>query len=380
VTGTGIKRRAFLGMMARGVPGALGLAGLLQLGPPGLLLGDASAATPTTPGGFQIIDAHTHLQPRGPHHPWNDYAGAADSALGEMDGHGVTRTIIMPPPMSPDAREPYDFEDFAPSLRKHPNRFSYLGGGGTLNPMFDDAVRTGAADAGVQRHFEARAREILAGGAAGFGEMACEHFSFGPRHPYESAPPDHPLMLRLAGIAAEAGVPIDVHMEAVRADMPMPARILERSSNNPPTLRANLDRFRALLASNRKASIIWAHAGWDNTGDRTVALCDELMSANPNLYMSLKVGHGGLRSNALMNDDGVAKPGWIALVGKFADRFLIGSDRFYNAPGISLRDDPEVVDDVLGFVRQLPADVARKVAFENPTRLYRLPSSGGAPT
>jgi len=90
----------------------------------------------------------------------------------------------------------------------------------------------------------------------------------------------------------------------VRADMPIPA-LLERSPNSPPTLKANIDRFRALLASNRKASIIWSHAGWDNTADRTVTLCEDLLSSNPNLYMSLKIGSASLPLNRPVTPEGL---------------------------------------------------------------------------
>jgi hypothetical protein len=171
--------------------------------------------------------------------------------------------------------------------------------------MLHEAVRAGTVDAELERNFEARAQEIVTGGALGFGEMSCEHLSFNPRHPYTSAPPDHPLMLRLAEVAAQLGVPIDLHMEAVRADMPTPPRFLERSPNNPPTLKVNIDRFRTLLASNRKASIIWSHAGWDNTGDRTVMLCEDLLSSNPNLYMSLKIDSVSLPLNRPVTPEGL---------------------------------------------------------------------------
>lgn len=268
-----IDRRAFLELAARGVPSVVGLGAAFQIiasgwtGTPGSLTMVANAENApgaTAPATTPIIDTHAHLQARGPHHPQSDYGGAAARALEDMDREGIGRTIIMPPPFSPDSPGKYDFEDFAGAMSERASRLSCLGGGGTLNPMLHQAVRSGSAD--LERNFDARARVIVAGGALGFGEMSCEHLSFNPRHPYTSAPPDHPLMLRLVEIAAQLGVPIDLHMEAVRADMPTPPRFLERSPNNPPTLKANIDRFRALLASNRKASIIWSHAGWDNTG------------------------------------------------------------------------------------------------------------------
>jgi hypothetical protein len=370
-----IDRRAFLGLMARGGPGVLSLAGFKftrSISYASLLAQNAGIVAGQLP--YPIIDTHAHLQARGPHHPEADYGGAVANAIEEMDRQGISRTILMPPPFGPDSPGAYDFEDFAGPMSQRPNQLSCLGGGGTLNPMFHEAVRAGTADSSVQRHFDARANAILAGGALGFGEMSLEHFSFNPRHPYTSAPPDHPLMLRLADIAAAHSVPIDVHMEAVLADMPTPSKFLELSPNNPPSLKANIDRFRTLLAHNRNASIVWAHVGWDNTGDRTVMLCHDLMSTNPNLFMSLKIDEQSLPITRPVNPEGIAKPGWLKFTVHFADRILVGSDNFYDAPGIELRDVPRV-ENVMNFVRQLPPDVARRIAYENPTRLYRLPQA-----
>ena len=157
----------------------------------------------TAPGATHIIDTYAHLQARGAHHPQSDFGGAAAKALEGMDREGMSRAIIMPPPFSPDS--PGKYEDFTGAIGEHTSRFSYLGGGGTLNPMLHEAVRAETVEAALERNFEARAREIVAGGALGFGEMSCESLSFDPRHPYTSAPPDHPLMLRLAEIAAQLG-------------------------------------------------------------------------------------------------------------------------------------------------------------------------------
>jgi hypothetical protein len=86
--------------------------------------------------------------------------------------------------------------------------------------------------------------------------------------------------------------------------------------------------------------------------------------------MSLKIYSVSLPLNRPVTPEGVAKPGWLALVTRFADRFLLGSDNFYDVPGVSLRDLPRVAD-VLNFVRQLPATAQLKIASKNPRRLSR---------
>lgn len=55
-------------------------------------------------------------------------------------------------------------------------------------------------------------------------------------------------------------MPIDIHMEAVPDDMPLPLGL--NPSHNPGILKANISAFERLLSHNRKAKIIWAHAGW----------------------------------------------------------------------------------------------------------------------
>lgn len=241
-------------------------------------------------GGMAYIDTHNHLVGRlGPRTRFTDldYDGAARIALATMDKLGIKKMFIMPPPFSRDHPHKYDVDDFIGTVKKYSDRFAFLGGGGTLNVMIQQAVHDGNTSKEVRNRFEKKALEILSKGALGFGEMTAEHLSLGPNHPYESAPPDHPLFLLLADIAARHDVPIDIHMEAIPEEMPLPKWL--RSPPNPGILRPNITAFERLLTHNRKAKIIWAHVGWDNTGSRTAALTAEMLKKHPNLYMSFKI-------------------------------------------------------------------------------------------
>src|SRR5438876_3824785 len=97
--------------------------------------------------------------------------------------------------------------------------------------MLQDAVTSGKYD---EQAFKKRAEELVRLGVAGFGEISLEHFSPPNVSDYQYAPPDHPLMLALAGIAAKAGIPIAVHMEAVSAPMALPAGL--KVPPHPPQL------------------------------------------------------------------------------------------------------------------------------------------------
>ncbi|MEW6265805.1 MAG: amidohydrolase family protein [Thermodesulfobacteriota bacterium] len=317
------------------------------------------------------IDVHNHLFAKFPSQGQTvtDYEGAVQNALTQMNELGVRKAIIMPHPFTYNQRDTYVFEDFLSALKPYPDRFGFLGGGGTLNVMLMEAARDGRTSPELRAVFEKRAREILAKGALGFGEMATEHVSFRKDHPYESAPTDHPLLLLLADIAAEAGVPLDLHMEAVPQDMPLPAGL--DSPPNPKTLRANIQAFERLLAHNRRAKIIWSHVGWCNTGSRTVELCRRLLAEHPNLYMSFKIRPDSLPQNRPLNKDGQIKPEWVRLVADFPDRFMLGADQFF-MPLQLAKQRPRPVEAVYAFVSQLPESLKAKVGYENARQVFKI--------
>lgn len=320
------------------------------------------------------IDTHNHLFGRfGPRSgsPVLDYEGAAQVALAKMNALGIEKMLIMPPPFPPNHPNKYDMDDFLDVVKKHTDRFGFLGGGGTLNPMIQQVVYDGTTSPEVGQIFEEKALEILSGGALGFGEMTAEHFSMNPRHPYETAPPDHPLFLLLADIAARHDVPIDIHMEAVPEEMALPNNERLRSPRNPKRLRPNIAAFERLLAHNREAKIIWAHAGWCNTGRRTPALMGDLLARHANLYMSIKIGRDSVHENRPLNRYWEIKPEWLNLCIRYPDRFLIGSDHFYLSPRIPRRM-PRHAEASKVFLSQLPPEIASKVGYENAISIFKL--------
>jgi predicted TIM-barrel fold metal-dependent hydrolase len=253
--------------------------------------------------------------------------------------------------------------------KTQPGRFAFLAGGDSLNPLIQTAVRTGQVSSDLQRQFEKKATEIMRAGAVGFGETTALHPSLNPTHPFEEAPPDHLLFLQLADLAARFDVPIDLHMEAMTRDTPTPEWLRQASPNNPAILKENITGLERLLAHNRQARIVWAHAGRDPIGQTTVALLRRLVEAHRNLYLQLAlVPLGGpIRIfNRPMNSQGVILPEWLDLIRSFPDRFVLGSDAFYCEAEFkhTAANRP--------FLAQLPAELARQVAYENALRVYKL--------
>ena len=342
--------------------------------------GPTPTSTPNTASGpIGIIDTHSHL-----HGPGGATVSGLQQAsvvgLDFMKQSGIIKTLIMNPPSHNPPRDLDVDQELAKIVQQYPDSYAFLGGGSTLSPLIIDSASGGQVTADLRRTFEEQAEAIVQMGAAGFGETAALHLSFVESLPYFAIPADTPLFLLLADIAARSDMPIDIHMEAVAEDMPLPKGI--SSPPNPPTLQENISGLEHLLAHNRNARIVWAHAGWDNTGHRTVALMRRLLETHANLYMNIKLPIGSKRDdltppeNQPVDDNGRIRPEWIDLLQAFPDRFVLGSEAFYDiqamARGASAAQTP--------FIEQLPPDLARKVGYENAARIYRLDDAPVAAT
>jgi hypothetical protein len=310
------------------------------------------------------IDTHVHFDAKVVSDPSSEVA----AALQEMPYENAAKLIFMPGPFLPDDNARFDHEAFLSAVKKNPGKLAFQSGGGSLNVMTQESVRSGDAGPAAQEKFKARAEQILRDGAVGFGEMSSEHLSFSTSQAYETAPPDHPLFLLLADIAAAHNVPIELHLDAVPQAMPLPSGL--KSPPNPPSLSENLTSFERLLTHNPRAKIVWAHAGSDGLGYRTPDLCRRLLHAHPNLYMEIKIDPQELGKNPPLAADGTIQPQWLKLFKDFPDRFVIGSDQHY-ASGRSMTGAQRWQMPVL-LLNQLPAGLQQKIARENALRIFPI--------
>jgi hypothetical protein len=284
--------------------------------------------------------------------------------------------ILMPTPqLHATKRGFFTLEGFIGEARKYPDQFAFLRGGGSLNPMINDVARDGKVSASLRRRFEKRAEEILAMGAVGFGEMTALHFSLTENHPFENVPADHPLFLLLADIAARHDVPIDLHIEPVVQDIVTPEYLQGR--DNPKELKRNIDGFERLLTHNRKAKIVWAHAGTALLPHRTLELTRELMERHPNLYLQIGVRPGRVKELGILGRNGV-KAQWMPLLKQYADRIVLGGDQFFSPPGNKgpaakfSKGATAIRKRFQMLLSSLPPDLARKIGYENAVRIYKL--------
>ena len=289
------------------------------------------------------IDVHFHLiADKGDLESFDE---AARAALQIMDAERIRTIVVMSPPRP---RENFDIESLADIVKKHGPRIVMFGGGGSLNPMLQEAGQSPEVTEGIRRRFEETAQRIIASGAKGFGEITAHHMSLSPSHGYESVP----------------------------ADVEKPPSL--SSPRNPAVLKANLGGFERLLAHNRKAKILWAHAGADPVGYFTPRLVRELLGRHSNLALSIRPT--APFPGSMVHPKGAINDDWIALLRDFPDRFVIGSDSFVVAKAYTGAEAPRIFEQrseiqrrgIRRLLSHLPADLARRIGYENAERLYRL--------
>ena len=312
------------------------------------------------------IDTHAH--PRGLGSQCTT-ASCVDVAVATMDRFGLRKSIWMSPPSVDTAADEAAVRD---AVSHRPDRL-FLGAGGTeLNAIIHRKLDGGASMEARRREVASKVASLVADGhVVVFGEIAALHLSYEAEHPYEEIPPDSPLVLMLADEAAARGIPIDLHMDVVRERMTTPPFFAAKSRNNPRALTANVPGFERLLAHGRRAKIVWAHVGRDTTGHMTPTLVRRLLETHENLYCQIAPQFGPLGSDsAIVDRSGTIRPEWLALLGALPERFVLGTDLFYDGT----RHDERLLAMMGHFLEQLPADAARKIGCENPVVIYALPS------
>ncbi|HLE48246.1 MAG TPA: amidohydrolase family protein [Candidatus Thermoplasmatota archaeon] len=328
-----------------------------------------SSSTPTsattTSSSPPVLWIDTHAHPFG-EHKCLDVACLTTYEL-TMDQYHVQHSLLL---AQPNHRSPQSGgeDELVRGVMARPQRYSFILGGQSLNPIIHNG--TGSGPEGTA--FVKRADAIAANGSRGYGEMAALHLSFGAEHPFMEVPPDHPYFRQLAEKAAEHNLPIDFHMEAVVNDMDTPQRSRDMSAKNPPTLKANIAAFEQLLDHDPNARIVWAHVGWDNTGDMTTDLIRDLLYQHPNLYLQLKFTSTKFTptfpDHSVLDSAKKIRPEWLTLLQDYPDRAVIGSDVKFADPEFN----SAYLEDADRFVQALPSSIQNKIAFENAKALYNL--------
>lgn len=149
----------------------------------------------------------------------------------------------------------------------------------------------------------------------------------------------------------------EFHLYGADAELPVPRRMVQLAKKHNLLLHAHsdADAIERLFAQWPQARILWAHSGFDQP-DRL----REMLKKYPNLWCDLafRTDHG---------TGGRVGPEWRAVFIEFPDRFMVGTDSF------TPERWPYVVEHAgwsRAWLKELPADVAERIAYRNGEAVF----------
>jgi Amidohydrolase len=150
----------------------------------------------------------------------------------------------------------------------------------------------------------------------------------------------------------------EFHLSAGEASSLAPRRFADLSAELDLYLHAHTDAtgVAELLALRSDARVLWAHAGMG----ANPATIDALLARSPHLWVEL-----ALRTDVAPG--GRLDPEWAALFARYPDRFMIGTDTWIPSRWPQL---PRLMADVRIWLRQLPHDLAERIASGNAEALF----------
>ena len=183
----------------------------------------------------------------------------------------------------------------------------------------------------------------------GIGEVFTRHDDLTALTSGDTPRANNEAMTRIYHLAAENDLPVLVH-----------SNITSKREKNP----LYLAEIEQPLGQHPRTRFIWAHAGTSAEIHRHQTQMDfllptltRLLATYPNLYVDLS---WSMLTPYLLDEQGRARPEWVALVERFPERFMLGSDVVgrFDKLGQELHSfDP--------FLDALPVEVAHKVAKDN---------------
>jgi hypothetical protein len=266
--------------------------------------------------GGPLFDAHLHYNLEA----WDGRAGPhpPEDVLRRLQAAGVRAVLANSRPnegtqvLARDAALQAAGIRVVPLLRLYRDRQDYQGW--TRDPSILEMVE------------QELARGTAAGPFRGLGEF----------HLYRAEDALHPVPQRLAALAEARGLVLMAHCDDAAVERLMAAT---------PT-------------AARRLRLVWAHTGIEGASPARVA---ELLQRHPGLVGELSYRPG------LVCADGQLCPEWRALLLRFPDRFLIGSDTWVNG---RWDDYATLMQGYRRWLGGLPPEVAHAVAWANGERLF----------
>ncbi|MDO9360352.1 MAG: amidohydrolase family protein [Polaromonas sp.] len=277
--------------------------------------GWAQAADYTGP----LFDAHLHYNVEA----WDGKAGphGPDDVLARMKRNGVRAIVANSRPndgtkaLASMAETKQAGVTVVPFIRLYRNRADY-----------DNWYRDETIYEMVQAEFARGVTGAQAGPYKGIGEF----------HLYDSANANGPVAKKLMQFAEKNNLAVLSHVDDVAIDL--------------------------LMAHAPRARLIWAHTGISGA---SAARVDALFTRYPTLMGELSYRPG------LTCDAGKLCPEWRALLTRYPDRFMIGSDTWVNQ---RWQYYDELMKGYRTWLGDLPPNVARGIGWGNAAKLFGVAS------
>lgn len=148
----------------------------------------------------------------------------------------------------------------------------------------------------------------------------------------------------------------EFHVSGSDADKPVVRGLVKLADEHEIFLHAHsdADAVRRIFAQDPEARVLWAHAGFERLPEVRA-----MLERYDNLWVDLAFRFGMAGVVGL-------EPDWLRLFLDFPDRFMVGVDTYTPS---RWGDVGEYADWARGWLKALPDDVARKIAYENADRL-----------
>lgn len=179
------------------------------------------------------------------------------------------------------------------------------------------------------------------------GLRSGQYFGIGEVHFMNGFKPktDNEIFLRLVKLAKKYQVPMLIHIDS-----------------------GNEQTFNNLCSSNPAVKMIFAHAG----GNLRPSHIEKILTQCNNVWIDF-AARDPWRYGGLSKDDHTLLPQWKQLVLKYPDRFITGTDPVWKVTRWSTWDTDDegwthyqkLYDYHWTWLNDLPADVRRKIAWEN---------------
>lgn len=177
----------------------------------------------------------------------------------------------------------------------------------------------------------------------GIGEIMTRHDDLTALTYGEPAHADSPSLAPIYELAAEHDLPVSIHSDISSVWKRAPIYLVEMEN---------------AVRLHPRTRFVWCHAGISRRIDvptMTIEL-DRLLKTYPNLWIDL----AWVVFESYLAKDGKADPQWTALVERYPERFMIGSDKVGHWDTY-----PHEMQKYYLFLDALKPETARKVAHDN---------------